>query len=188
MIPQKVNLDYEKDLVIEHFKRMDKEDLRLRFGYQITDFMLEKYINESWYKPHNQWFCVFESPEKVIATVHVSFNDGEAEMGCTVEEDYRNMGLGSALFRRGATWVGTYGVRKIYMHCLSENEAIQKIAKKNSMTVVTIGQGEKEAQITLPYVDFTAPYRDAAYDRFAVFDTICRNQRWVYERIFNLER
>ena len=64
---------------------------------------------------------------------------------------------------------------------------IQKIAKKNSMSVVTIGQGEKEAKVTLPFIDFTAPYRDAAYDRMAIYDTIIRNQKWIFERMFNLE-
>lgn len=167
---------------------MDKEDLRLRFGYAITDDFIIKYIDDTWDNPNDQWFAVFESPEKVIATVHVSKYDGEAEMGCTVEEEYRNHGLGNALFRRGATWAGKFGIRKIYMHCLSENEAIQKIAKKNSMSVVTIGPGEREAKVTLPYVDFTAPYRDAAYDRMAIYDSIIRTQRWVYEKMFNLER
>lgn len=187
MIPQKVNNICEKQLVIDHFLRMGKEDLRLRFGYQITDDYIIKYINDTWYSEDDQWFAVFESPEKVIATVHVSKYNNEAEMGCTVEEEYRNMGLGNALFRRGATWANRFGIRKIYMHCLSENEAIQKIAKKNSMSVVTIGQGEKEAKVTLPFIDFTAPYRDAAYDRMAIYDTIIRNQKWIFERMFNLE-
>jgi len=188
MIPQKVKTKFEHQLIIDHFKRMDKEDLRLRFGYNITDFMLEKYINESWDAKKSQWFAVFESPEKVIATVHVSLYNDEAEMGCTVEKEHRNLGLGNALFRRGATWASASGVRKIYMHCLSENKAIQKIAKNNSMNVITIGSEEKEAKVSLPRIDFAAPYRDVAYDNIAIYDSIIRNQKWVFEQLFKLEK
>ena len=131
-------------------KDIINDDRRLRFGYPATDYAVEQYYTKSLEKLGltDMWFIV-DDGYKVVASCHVSYCEetNTAEMGCTVSPEYRGKKLGQELFQRGATWARMKGAENIFMQCLSENEVIQHIAKKNSMTVVTIGQGEKEATI-----------------------------------------
>ena len=177
MTPIKLRTKAQKKEVVNHLLCLEREDLRLRFGYSPTDSIIEKYVEDSWGDAKNQWFGVYDSDrDGLIATLHVSLiGNRKAELGCTVFSEYRNNGIGNDLFVRGTTWAKTFGVKEIYMFCLSENKAIQKIAKKNKMHVVTQEGGEAEATLSTPY-DIGAPMRDILLDRIAVYDMILISQ------------
>jgi RimJ/RimL family protein N-acetyltransferase len=183
MTPIKLISDVQKKEVLTHLLSLDREDLRLRFGYTPTDSIIEKYVNDSWDKKGNQWFGVYDSKvDGLIATLHVALmNHSAAEIGCTVYKQYRKHGIGNNLFVRGSTWAKSFGVKEIYMYCLSENKAIQKIAKNNKMHVVTIEGGEAEATLSTPY-DPMASIKDVLLDRIAVYDMLLLNQQKFFTK------
>jgi RimJ/RimL family protein N-acetyltransferase len=183
MTPIKLTSDVQKKEVLTHLLSLDNEDLRLRFGYTPTDSIIEKYVDDSWDKRGNQWFGVYDTKiDGLIATLHVSLmNHSAAEIGCTVLSDYRNNGIGSDLFVRGTTWAKANDVKEIYIYCLSENKAIQKIVKNNQMHIVTIERGEAEATLSTPY-DPLATIKDVLLDRVAVYDMILLNQQKFFTK------
>ena len=69
------------------------------------------------------------------------------------------------------------------MHCLSENQAIKKIAKNNSMHVVTLSDGESEADLVLQS-NATAKFSEALVDNMAVYDMLLVNQQKFWFNIF----
>lgn len=178
MTPIKLNNGAQKKEVLRHLLSLDREDLRLRFGYTPTDSIIEKYVNDTWNAKGNQWFGVYNTKEEgCIATLHVAImNKSAAEIGCTVSDKYRKHGIGNDLFIRGTTWAKSFGVKEIYMYCLSENKAIQKIAKNNKMHVITLEGGEAEATLATPY-DPMASINDVLLDRIAVYDMLLVNQQ-----------
>lgn len=177
MTPIKLNTELQKKEVLSHLLSLEREDMRLRFGYTPTDSIIEKYVEDSWSDINNQWFGVYDDKsEGCIASLHVNVISNQiAEFGCTVDPRYRNHGIGGDLFKRGLTWAKKFNVKKIFMHCLSENKAIQKIAKKNNMDVITLSDGEAEATLSTSF-DPTAPYVDVVLDRMAVYDMLLIKQ------------
>lgn len=186
MIPRKLT-PFDKEKLIDHFIiDIVDNDRRLRFGYEAPDSSVKKYIEDSLenYGYVNMWFVVEVDAldrfggKKIIATCHVSMNKqtNTAEMGCTVSPDYRNQKIGQELFNRGITWARMAGAENVFMHCLSENRAIQHIAKKGGMTVVTIDPTEKESTIQIKQNQFEAGFKDMIMDQIAVYDAAIRQQ------------
>ena len=185
MTPIKLSSDLQRQEVVKHLLSLDREDLRLRFGYTPTDSIIEQYVSESWSRVGDRWFGIYDSDhEGLVATLHIAKIDNEsAEFGFTVSKDMRNQGVGNALFKRGAVWAKAQSVKKLFMHCLSENKAVQSIAKKNEMHVVTILGGEAEADLALPY-DPSAIISDVLLDRVSVYDMLLVNQQKLMSTFF----
>ena len=186
MIPRKLtHLDKQK--LIDHFMNdIVGEDRRLRFGFQIPEPSIKKYIDDSInydYGYYSMWFVVDDGDE-IVATCHVSLNpDTEtAEMGCTVSPKYRNQKVGQELFNRGITWARMAGAEHVFMHCLSENKIIQHIAKKGGMTVVTVDPTEKESTIKVKQNRFEAGFKDYVMDTIAVYDMAIRQQAFFVKK------
>ena len=192
MIPRKLT-PFDKQKLIDHFMiDIVDDDRRLRFGYEAPDTSVQSYIDTSLenYGYVNMWFVVevdcFErfGGKKIIATCHVSMNKktNTAEMGCTVSPQYRNQKLGQELFNRGITWARMAGAENVFMHCLSENRAIQHIARKGGMTVVTIDPSEKESTIQIKQNQFEAGFKDMIMDQIAVYDASIRQQAFFAKK------
>lgn len=142
------------DRLVKHFfDDIRGDDRRLRFGHMVTDDIIERYICDGSFEQYglkNMWFIVEEGCD-FIASCHVAYDKKtkSAELGLTVSPNYRDQKIGQELFNRGATWSRAMGADSLYMHCLSENKAVQHIAKKNNMTIVTLDPSEKKLQLEL---------------------------------------
>lgn len=190
MIPRKLSpTPIDVDRLVNHFhKDITGEDRRLRFGYTVSNDVINQYIRDSsldHYGSRNMWFIVEEGCD-IIATIHVAYTKQtkSAELGLTVNSKYRNLKIGQELFNRGATWARAMGAESIFMHCLSENKVMQHIAKKNNMTIVTLDPCEKEATIKVTKNQFLANVEDAVLEQMAIYDTAIRGQRWAFFKIF----
>ena len=185
MTPIKLSLDLQRQEVINHLLSLDKEDLRLRFGYTPTDSIVEKYVTDTWAKDGNRWFGIYHPEfDGVVGTLHVAqIDDTTAEFGFTVDKRLRGRGFGDVLFKRGALWARARAIKHIFMHCLSENAVIQHIAKKNNMHVVRLFGGEAEADLVLP-TDYSAPISEALVEQIAIYDMLLINQQKMLATLF----
>ena len=178
MIPRKIITLIDKDKLIDHMtKDMVGDDRRLRFGYHAKDEAVIKYLEQSlvlvgW---NSMWFVV-ENGGRIIATCHVAYDEKTqcAELGFTVDPQYRGRGLGQLLFDRGSTWANARGAKELYMQCLSENKVMQYIARKNAMTVITMDSNEKEASVTTSHNPMAAYVSDIFLDALAMTDCAIR--------------
>lgn len=165
-----------------HLLSLNPEDRRLRFGISVNDEYIKKYVKKSIDDPNSQWFGI-EHESMLVAVCHaVIYNDGDAELGCSVDEEFRSNGYAQMLFDRAITWLRSNGVKNVFMHCLSENAAMKHIAKKNYMTVVTeCGESNAKVQIEPPTPLTSAA--DAYMDRLALYDMIYKNSHKLFKNM-----
>lgn len=179
MIPRKLYTSTDQLFVIEHLQRLKGADRRLRFGMEVTDEYIERYVKNSWDESDSQWFgCI--SKWKAVSACHVAIYNGEAELGCSVDPKYRGRGLAQVMFDRAITYLRTKDIRNVYMHCLTENQVMRHIAKKNDMVIVSC-QGESDAKVEVDPATPLTIYKDAYLDRMAMYDMVIRNQSEMFK-------
>jgi len=181
MIPRKLKARDVK-VIVEHLTSLEGEDRRLRFGGVVTNDYITDYVEKSFIDGDSQWFGIDHIDGHIVAACHASILDGQAELGCSVNPDYRNNGFAQLMFDRAVTWLRTKNIREVYMHCLSENGAMKHIARKNDMTVVS-ESGETDANVEVkPGTPFTA-MTDAYLDRIALYDMIYKSNIKVFNTL-----
>lgn len=183
MLPRKLSL-LDKANLIAHLRNLQGEERRLRFGGSVSDSYITEYVEKS-FDSDSKWFGVDHIDGHLVAACHVAVLDGDAELGCSVDSDYRNMGIAQHMFERAVTWLRTKGITHVFMHCLSENGAMKHIARKNDMTVVSCC-GESDAEVTLEPPTALTPIVDAYVDRIAVYDMMYKNNLRIMRNIFRV--
>jgi RimJ/RimL family protein N-acetyltransferase len=195
MIPRKIATEEDANRLYDHFlEDIVGHDRYLRFGYAASDDSVHDYLDKAFdeFGFKNMWFIVEHENAGVVGSVHVSFcpltKDGNytAEMGFTVAPEFRGKGLGQELFIRGSTWAMSKGAKTLYTQCLSENQVMQHIAKKNGMTVVTITQGEKEATIQATKGKIQSYFDDKYFDNLAFVDSAVSLQQQIFKSLMRL--
>lgn len=163
----------DKTRIIKNLVKLQGEDRRLRFGMSCTDEYISNYVTKS-FEQESQWFGVDHIDGHLVATCHVAIYNGEGELGCCVDEDYRGEGFAQMMFDRAVTWLRVRGITNVFMHCLSENGAMKHIARKNDMVLVS-EYGETEAAVEVEPAT-PATYMEEAYmDRVALYDMYYKN-------------
>lgn len=173
MVPRKLNF-LDRESVISHLQSLQGEDRRLRFGAVVTDDYIRTYVESTCDDSNNKWFGV-EVEDKIVAACHASIMDDLAELGCSVDKEYRGHKLAQAMFDRAVTWLRTKGITDVCMHCLAENSVMKHIARKNDMAVVT-DMGETDANVHLRPATPFVHIADAYADRIAIYDMLLKNQ------------
>lgn len=184
MIPQRLYDATHRTMVKAHLKRLQDRDRYLRFSTMLPDEAIDEYVNRSW-KTDDAWFGIIEDDE-VIAAVHMAYEDKEhrrAELGLSVDPDWRGKKLGQALFERAVFALKARGVRDVFMHCLSENAIIKHIARKNEMVMLS-QSGETDADLHLPEptpIDIGA---NLIVEQLAIYDSSLRSIRSAWKSIY----
>jgi RimJ/RimL family protein N-acetyltransferase len=139
--------------IAAHLLALDAHDRYLRFGYPANDEQIQRYVDELDFE-RDDIFGIFNRRLDLIAVAHLAFIHGEsgapgAEFGVSVSSHARGRGYGSRLFERAVTHARNEGVELMFIHALSENTAMIKIARNAGATLERAG-GETEAYLRLP--------------------------------------
>lgn len=175
MLAKRLDTLVEKQYSIEHLKALSSEDRRLRFGSAISDEAIVHYVSKMWDAP-GAWFGIYAgvNETKLIALCHVAIDSNEAELGLSVDSNYRKLKIGGKLFERGVIYIKSKGIKHVFMHCLSENMAMKHMAAKAGMTVVTSsGETDARAIIDMPY-DGLSPVSEMLAQQLAIYDNSIR--------------
>lgn len=173
----------DKYKLTNHLINLQGEDRRLRFGGMVSDDYIKQYVADS-FNEDSQWFGVDHIDGHLVATCHVAIVNGEAELGCSVDEDFRGEGFAQKMFNRAVTWLRVRGITHVFMHCLSENGAMKHIARKNDMILVS-EYGETDAKVEVEPAT-PATYMEEAYlNRIAIYDMYMKNNYRVFDFYWN---
>lgn len=181
MIPRKLSRLDASRLII-HLTSLKGEDRRLRFGGVVNDDYINSYVTKS-FDTDCKWFGIDHIDGRIVAACHASIMNEQAELGCSVEPEYRNQKLAQAMFDRAVTWLRTKGIGEVYMHCLSENGAMKHIARKNDMTVVS-EYGETDATVEIAPASAFTQMADAYVDRIAMYDMMYKTNMGMLKRFY----
>jgi RimJ/RimL family protein N-acetyltransferase len=173
MLPRKLTF-LDKQKLIKHLQSLQGEDRRLRFGGSVNDDYIEQYVDKSLNDADSKWFGIDHIDGHLVAACHVAIQGDLAELGCSVNKDYRGHGYAQVMFDRAVTWLRTKGILDVCMHCLSENAVMKHIARKNDMVVVS-EFGESDANVHLDPATPVLHVVDAYADRMAMYDMLYKS-------------
>jgi RimJ/RimL family protein N-acetyltransferase len=141
--------------IAAHLSALDEHDRYLRFGYPATDEQIGRYVDGLDFD-RDEVFGIFNRRLDLIAIAHLAYLPASsstaasvAEFGVSVSRKARGRGYGARLFERAVLHARNRGIDSLFIHALSENIAMLKIARKAGATVMRDGP-ESEAWLQLP--------------------------------------
>jgi GNAT superfamily N-acetyltransferase len=173
----------DKYKLTNHLLGLQGEDRRLRFGGAVSDDYIKEYVAKS-FSEDSQWFGVDHIDGHLVAACHVAIVNGEAELGCSVDHDFRGEGFAQKMFNRAVTWLRVRGITHVFMHCLSENGAMKHIARKNNMILVS-EYGETDAAVQVEPATPLTYIEEAYLNRIALYDMYMKNNYRVFDFYWN---
>jgi len=139
---------FDSGLLLRHFKALDDDDRRLRFGTLRSDELLEDYVAGIDFG-RDQVFGVFTETFELAAVAHVGRLGNVAEVGLSVLRPYRREGLAERLTTRALRSAVNHGCERLWIHFLTDNHAMTAFVRKLGMTVQS-SLGESDAWLALP--------------------------------------
>lgn len=168
-----------RDRIRVHLLALDEHDRYLRFGYAANDEQIERYVQELDFE-RDEIFGIYNRKLELIAMAHLAFMHGTetsscAEFGVSVLKKARGRGYGSRLFDRAAMHARNEGVQLLFIHALSENTAMIKIARNSGATLERAG-GETDAYLRLPPATLDTRMSELVEEQFAQTDYRLKKQ------------
>lgn len=166
-----------------HLKNLTDEDKISRFGYLITDYMIDKLILDMCYHPseHELWYA--RTDDTRVGWGHLARNpDGSWELAVSVEKEYQRQGIGDKLITEMVEFAKFHKISELYMHCIEDNRVIQHLASKHDLTTRQRGAGERTALLEVPQPTFV----EANSQRLKEQNEILKEMGKLRKRLTNL--
>ena len=172
-VPVRILSTKHRPKISEHLKSLEPHDRYLRFGYAATDEQIVNYVTKLNFG-RDDIYGVFNRRLEIVAMAHLAFSvDPQwatcAEFGVSVDQKMRGRGLGARLFKRAVMHARNQGVALLFIHALSENTPMLKIARKAGARVVRDGS-ESDAYLTLPVANIDSQVDEIIEEGMADLD------------------
>lgn len=153
-----------------HLLALASHDRYLRFGYAATDEQVLRYIDGLNFE-RDEIYGIFNRNLDIVAMAHLALvkepgREYSAEFGVSVQARARGRGYGGRLFERAVIHARNEKISQIYIHALSENAPMIRIARKSGATVERDGS-ETEAYLRLPKRDLDSRVSELVADQYA---------------------
>jgi GNAT superfamily N-acetyltransferase len=158
---------------VRHLVALPVQDRYLRFGYAATDEQIGRYVAGLNFD-RDEIFGVFNRRLVLVAMAHLAYSvDPQwttcAEFGVSVSPHQRGKGLGAKLFGHAVMHARNQGVSLLFIHALSENVAMLKIARQAGAVVQRDGT-ESEAYLSLPQATLDSQISGLVQEQMAEVD------------------
>lgn len=162
-----------KPRIARHLRALAAQDRYLRFGYAATDEQIGRYVQGLNFE-RDEIFGVFNRRLELVAMAHLAYSiDPQwatcAEFGVSVSSHQRGKGLGARLFEHAVMHARNQGVSLLFIHALSENVAMLKIARQAGAAVQRDGS-ESEAYLSLPQANLDSQFSGLMQEQMAQVD------------------
>ncbi|MBS0436520.1 MAG: GNAT family N-acetyltransferase [Proteobacteria bacterium] len=179
------------DRIVAHLLSLDESDRYLRFGYPATDAQIARYVDTLDFD-QDEVFGVFNRRLELIAMAHLAHPNAPAdptrgamaEFGVSVIRKARGRGFGARLFEHSVLHARNRGVQTLFIHALSENTAMLKIARNAGATVERDGS-ESDAWLRLPPDTFVSHVEEMMGEQAAEFDYQLKRHASQVQRILD---
>ncbi|HNJ83402.1 MAG TPA: GNAT family N-acetyltransferase [Piscinibacter sp.] len=179
------------DRIVAHLLSLEESDRYLRFGYPATDAQIARYVDTLDFD-QDEVFGVFNRRLELIAMAHLAHPNAPAdpqrgamaEFGVSVVRKARGRGFGARLFEHSVLHARNRGVQTLFIHALSENTAMLKIARNAGATVERDGS-ESDAWLRLPPDTFVSHVEEMMGEQAAEFDYQLKRHASQVQRILD---
>lgn len=139
--------------ILAHLLALNEHDRYLRFGFAAGDAQVQRYVDGLDFD-RDEVFGVFNRRLQLIALAHLAYPPDQvqpqaAEFGGSVAAHLRGRGYGARLFEHAMLHARNRGIDTLFIHALSENAPMLRIARRAGARVERAG-GESEAYLKLP--------------------------------------
>lgn len=171
--------------IIDHLLALEPTDRYLRFGYPASDEQIRKYALSIDFA-RDEVLGIFNRRLQLIALAHLAYGQplpGDpartmAEFGVSVLQQSRGRGLGRRLFDTAALHARNRGIDTLFIHALSENRPMLRIAIAAGALVERDG-GESAAWLRLPPDSFGSQVEQALERHLGELDFQVKRQAQV---------
>lgn len=174
-----------RERILQHLLGLDSRSRYLRFGYPANDLQIGRYVDSLDFQ-QDEVLGIFNRRLEPVALAHLAYRaadtdrgrEATAEFGVSVLPAARRRGFGRRLFDHATLHARNRGVRLIFIHALSENTAMLKIARDAGATVERDGS-ESEAWLRLAPDSFASHLDQLIGERAAEIDyrlKVCSRQ------------
>jgi len=176
-VPIRSLAERHRSRICNHLIALDESDRYLRFGFPATDEQIQRYVRSLNFE-RDEVFGIFNRRLELITVAHLAYLpvSGEglqagaaAEFGVSVLKRARGRGYGGRLFEHAVLHARNRGCDRLFIHALSENTAMLKIARNAGATVHRDGP-EAEAWLELPPDSISSQVGGMVGQRFAELD------------------
>lgn len=172
-IPVRILSTNHRPKISVHLKSLSPHDRYLRFGYAANDEQIENYVAKLDFA-RDDIYGVFNRRLEIVAMAHLAFSADPqwatcAEFGVSVDQKLRGRGLGARLFERAVMHARNQGVALLFIHALSENTPMLKIARKSGARVERDGS-ESDAYLSLPVANIDSQVNELIEEGMADLD------------------
>jgi GNAT superfamily N-acetyltransferase len=172
-----------RERIAAHILALDEQDRYLRFGYIATDEQIQRYVDKLDFD-RDEIFGIYNRKLELVAMAHLAFAAQPncthcAEFGVSVAKSVRGRGYGSRLFERAVMHARNEGVDMLFIHALTENTAMLKIAQKAGALVEHDGS-ETEAHLMLPPADMETRVTEFIEEQVAQTDFHLKTQAKLF--------
>jgi RimJ/RimL family protein N-acetyltransferase len=173
MVPIRSLGPSHRERIAAHLMALSQQDRYLRFGYSANDEQIKRYVDGLNFE-RDEIFGIYNRKLELIAVAHLAFStDPElkicAEFGVSVLPHARGRGYGARLFDRAAMHSRNEGVQMMFIHALSENTVMLKIARKAGAVLERDGS-ETEAYLKLQPADLDSRLSEMFEEHIAQTD------------------
>ncbi len=179
LVPIRSLGESHRDEIAKHLLELDTHDRYLRFGFVAGDEHIERYVAGLDFE-RDEVLGITNRKLSLIAVAHLAFSPAKAETACaefgvSVTKSARGRGFGALLFERAAMDVRNKGVSLLFIHALSENTVMLRIARNAGAVIERMGS-DSEAYLRLPPASLGSRMTEIVEDHYAQVDYRLKKQ------------
>jgi RimJ/RimL family protein N-acetyltransferase len=153
MVPIRSLGENHRARIALHLKSLSAHDRYYRFGFAASDEQIQRYVDQLNFE-RDEIFGIYNRRLQLIAMAHLAYtgdagSELTAEFGVSVLAQARGRQYGARLFERAVMHARNAGITTMYVHVLSENTAMLKIARHAGAAFVRDGS-ESEGYLKMP--------------------------------------
>ena len=144
-----------------HLKNLTEQDRYTRFGYAVSPESIDAMILNMLYHQDQHHLFTYYQDNHIVGFGHLARNETDWELAVSVDYEYQGRGIAGELMTHMIAWGKVHGVHAVFMHCITDNQKIQHLARKHGLKTMSRAGHEITAQVRLPdatVLDYTANF------------------------------
>lgn len=161
----------------QHLKNLSEADRYTRFCYAIKDENIDQFILTILYNADDHHLFTAEINNNIVGFGHLAREGTDWELAVSVDGKYQGRGAADQLMDFMIDWGKTRGIHSVFMHCITQNQKIQHLARKHGLRMIDRDGAEVTSRVDLPPptpLDYTAQF--------------LQEQQNILEQIVDLQR
>lgn len=126
--------------LVTHFLALPPQDRRLRFGRAMTDEAVIDYVGSIDFE-RDAVYAAVDPVLDIAGALHLACGAHGIELGLSVLPQARGAGIGTRLLEHAAQAARERGAARLYVRDLTRNEAMQRLARRAGVPIVTAHNG-----------------------------------------------